>query len=434
MGMLCAPGISTVKHDKVIIQQSSLLTVPLLSCRWLAKQACDSLARNTVREIRHLKRADGPAAVLAIGTANPPNRLSQEEYVEYYFRVTKSQHLTDLKRKFKLICDRTATEKRFFHHTQELLDAHPRFFDGGQDRLEIAAAVAPELAASAATKAIAKWGRPATDITHLILSTNSCALSPGVDLRLASLLGLGSSVVRTLLQLTGCSGGSASLRLAKDIAENNCGARVLVACVELSVAALRGPEENYPHTLISQAIFSDGAGAVIVGADAVHPLERPLFEMVSASQTVIPDTDRVAVIKTGEGGIYHQLFMQELAPIATHNIERCISDELKQLGIDAQWNDLFWAVHPGVTALLDSIDLALMLDPGKLAASRTVLREYGNMLSATVIFVLDEQRRRMEEDGEEGVWGVMLGFGPGFTIETMVLHATTNLKQNHARM
>jgi predicted naringenin-chalcone synthase len=80
---------------------------------------------------------------------------------------------------------------------------------------------------------------------------------------------------------------------------------------------------------------------------------------------------------------------------------------------------------------LDHIEKALRLEPAKLTASRTVLREYGNMLGATIIFVLDEQRRRMEEDGEGGEWGVMMGFGPGFTIETMVLHATSNLKKKY---
>lgn len=58
----------------------------------------------TVCEIRHAQRADGPAAVLAIGTANPTNCVSQEEYPDYYFRVTKSEHLTDLKHKLKSIC------------------------------------------------------------------------------------------------------------------------------------------------------------------------------------------------------------------------------------------------------------------------------------------------------------------------------------------
>uniref|UniRef100_A0ACD6A9P8 Uncharacterized protein n=1 Tax=Avena sativa TaxID=4498 RepID=A0ACD6A9P8_AVESA len=392
----------------------------------------------TVLEIRRLQRADGPAAVLAIGTANPPHCVSQEEFPDYYFRLTKSEHLTDLKHELRTLCQKSGTEKRFFHHTPEMLDAHPHFLDAGRpsldDRLEIAAAAAPELAAAAAAKAIARWGRPATDITHLVLSTNSCARAPGADTRLASLLGLRPTVARTTLNLNGCAAGAGSLRLAKDLAENNRGARVLVVCVELTLVAFRGPEHNYPQSLISQATFGDGAGAVIVGADDTveqYPTERPLFEMVSASQTLVPGTEHAIAMRLTEAGLDGHISIRDLVPIAARNVEQCLSALLEQLGLGGVgWNDLFWAVHPGSRAIVDHIDAALRLDPGKLAASRTVMREYGNMLGATVIFVLDEQRRRMEEDdGEEGVWGVMMGFGTGFTIEAMVLHATTNLKQ-----
>ncbi|KAF7002282.1 hypothetical protein CFC21_017791 [Triticum aestivum] len=396
---------------------------------------------STVREIRRSQRAEGAAAVLAIGTANPANCVSQEEYPDYYFRVTKSQHLTDLKQKFKAMCQMTPTDKRYFHHTEELLDAHPDFLCRGKPsldaRLAIAAVAAPELAASAAAKAIAEWGRPATDITHLVVSTNSGAHSPGVDLRLACLLGIRASVRRTMLYLNGCSAGAASLRLAKDLAENNCGARVLVVCVELTIVSFRGPEEAdaHPHTLISQAFFGDGAGAVIIGADAMHPVERPIFKMVSASQTMIAGTDRVLTMQLTEAGLDGHIFTKELVPIAAKHIDQCLTDAFQPLGVMSDganlWNDLFFVVHPGIRGILDHIEGALQLESGKLAASRTVLREYGNMLGATVIFVLDEQRRRMEEDrGVRGEWGVMMGFGPGFTIETMVLHAVASNPHN----
>ncbi|XBJ14269.1 hypothetical protein VPH35_006342 [Triticum aestivum] len=392
---------------------------------------------SSVREIRRLQRADGPAAILAVGTANPPNCVSQEEYPDYYFRVTKSQHLTGLKKQLKTFCEMTSTEMRYFHHTEELLDAHPEFLYHDKPsldaRLDIAAAAAPELAASAAAKAIAKWGRPATDITHLIVSTNSGMHAPGVDLRLASLLALHASVCRTMLNLNGCSAGAASLRLAKDMAENNRGARVLVACVELTVVNFRGPEEAYPHRLISQAAFGDGAGAVIVGADAVHPVEHALFEMVSASQTTIPATDGVLNMQLTEAGLDGHIFTRELIPLAAQHIEQCLMDAFQPLGImsdGTKWNDMFFVVHPGIRGIMDHIDGALQLDHGKLAASRTVLRDYGNMLGATLIFVLDEQRRRMEDEGETGEWGVMMGFGPGFTVETMVLHVVASNLHN----
>ncbi|PUZ68296.1 hypothetical protein GQ55_2G015100 [Panicum hallii var. hallii] len=386
----------------------------------------------TVREIRRTQRADGPAAVLGIGTANPTNYVFQEEFPDYYFRVTNKEHLTDLKDTFKKLCRIMGLEKRYFHHTEQLLNSHPGLLHGTPSaldaRLDIVAKAAPELAASAAAKAIARWGRPATDITHLVVSTNAEARSPGADLGLATLLGLRHDVCRTVLQLNGCSAGCAALRLAKDLAENNRGARVLVACVELTITSFRAPHEGDSFdTLIPQALFGDGAGAVVVGADAVHPAERPLFEMVSASQILIPGSEHLLSIQLGGSGIDGDISFN-LPRFAAQNLKRCLLDAFGALavnGVEWKWNDLFWAVHPGSHGILDHIDSALGLEPRKLAASRTVVRDYGNMLSATVIFVLEELRRRMDEEGDEAdEWGMMVGFGPGFTVETMVLHAT----------
>ncbi|KAF0905299.1 hypothetical protein E2562_003897 [Oryza meyeriana var. granulata] len=314
-----------------------------------------------------------------------------------------------------------------------MINAHPEFVDRASQsldaRLEIAAAAVPELAASAAAKAIDQWGRPATDITHLIVTTNAGAHAPGADVRLVSLLGLRPTVRRTMIHLNGCSAGAAALRLAKDLAENNRDARVLVACVELTVLTFRGPD--CPHTVTCQALFGDGAGAVIVGADAVHSVEHPMFEMVSVSQTLIPGTEHVITMQFTEHGLDGNIASKELVPLAAAKVEQCLSDVLAPLGLDGvEWNDLFWAVHPGSPLILDHIEKALRLKQGKLAASRRVLREYGNMLGSTLIFVLDEQRRRMDEEGDGTEWGVMMGFGPGFTIETMVLHAPECPKKN----
>ncbi|KAF7106550.1 hypothetical protein CFC21_107271 [Triticum aestivum] len=388
------------------------------------------------REIRRLQRADGPAAMLAIGTANPPNCVSQDEYPEYYFRVTKSEHLAEkLTDTLKIICALTGNERRFIYNTEKMLSAHPEFLDRAlpslEQRLAIVAAAAPELLAAAATKAIAIWGRPATDITHLVVVTNSGAGAPSADVHLATLLGLHHNVRRTVLHLNGCFAGCSALRLAKDLAENNRGARVLVACVELmSVAGFRGPDlsEDSVNNLIRNTVFGDGAGAVIVGADPVEPVERPLFEMVSASQTVVPNTLQLLSTELKTYGLDGNV-STKLPKLVADSIKQCLLDSFGPLGIEVKWNDLFWAVHPGAIAILDKIDRILLLEPGKLMASRTVAREYGNMLSATIIFVLDEQRRRMEEEGEWAEWGAMVGFGPGFTMETMVLQATSNLKK-----
>ncbi|TVU45736.1 hypothetical protein EJB05_05234, partial [Eragrostis curvula] len=197
------------------------------------------LGNQLMANIRRAQRADGPASVLGIGTANPrANCVRQDDYADYYFRVTKSEHLTDtLKAKLKRICtygrkrDKSAIKKRYFHHDEAVLDAHPEFLDRAAPsldaRLDILAGAVPELASAAAAKAIAEWGRPASDITHLVVATYSGAHMPGADHRLASLLGLRPTVRRTMLYMNGCTSGSAALRIAKDIAENERGARVL---------------------------------------------------------------------------------------------------------------------------------------------------------------------------------------------------------------
>lgn len=278
----------------------------------------------------------------------------------------------------------------------------------------------PELAASAAVKAITEWGRPATDITHLIFSTFSSARTPSADRQLATLLGLRPSVCRTNLNLHGCYGGARALQLAKEVAENNRGARVLVASSEVTLIGFCGPEEGCFDTIVGQGLFGDGAGAVIVGADPVEPVERSLFEMVFASQTTIPNTEQEITTRLMEGGMGFHISNQ-VPRLVGENVERCLLDAFASLGIaGAEWNNLFWAIHPGGRKILDKIEEVLRLEDGKLAASRKVLSEYGNMSGSTAIFVLDELRRRRDEEPAE--WGVTMSFGPGMTVETMVLH------------
>uniref|UniRef100_J3MLH1 Chalcone/stilbene synthase C-terminal domain-containing protein n=1 Tax=Oryza brachyantha TaxID=4533 RepID=J3MLH1_ORYBR len=151
--------------------------------------------------------------------------------------------------------------------------------------------------------------------------------------------------------------------------------------------------------------------------------------MVAVSQTVLPETEHVLNMRLTEHGLDGHISIKDLIPLAAGKAEENLTDAFRQLGLAAvEWNDMFWAVHPGIPSILDRIETALRLDPGKLAASRRVVREYGNMLGASLMFVLDEQHRRMEEEGDGAEWGVMMGFGPGFTIETMVLHSPEGIR------
>ncbi|CAN6381400.1 unnamed protein product [Urochloa humidicola] len=250
------------------------------------------------------------AAVLAIGTAYPANCVLQDDFPDWYFRVTRSDHLATLKAKMKRICEKSGVRKRHFHHTKEMIVSHPEFLDRAMPslgaRLRITDDTMPELAAAAAAKAIAEWGRPAADITHLVFSTNSGAAAPGPDLLLAARLGLRA----TVLHLHGCFAGSGALRLAKDLAENGAGrgARVLVVSADASVFGFRAPDEAHLDVPVVNSIFGDGAGAVIVGAGPMAAaVERPVFHKVAAAQAALPGTERAIVMRVRETGLDYRM-------------------------------------------------------------------------------------------------------------------------------
>jgi predicted naringenin-chalcone synthase len=140
--------------------------------------------------------------------------------------------------------------------------------------------------------------------------------------------------------------------------------------------------------------------------------------MVSAAQTVLPESEGGAEGQLNASGLVFRPSF-ELPAMVRDNIEQCLAEGVGKHVAHGGWNDLFWAVHPGGRKILDVVEDRLALAPGKLDASRHVLSEYGNMSGASIIFVLDELGRR--GDMPSGGLGVMLGIGPGISIETMLL-------------
>ncbi|PNX90483.1 chalcone and stilbene synthase family protein, partial [Trifolium pratense] len=191
-----------------------------------------------LEKIRESQRANGPATILAIGTATPSNCIYQSDFTDYYFRVTKSEHMTQLKAKLNRICEKSMIKKRYIHLTEEILKENPNIsayeepsLNARQDML---VKEVPKLGEQAASKAIAEWGRPKSEITHLIFCSTSGVDMPGADYQLIKLLNLNPSIKRFMLYHQGCFAGGTVLRLAKDLAENNIGARVLVVCSEIT--------------------------------------------------------------------------------------------------------------------------------------------------------------------------------------------------------
>ncbi|MCH96652.1 chalcone synthase, partial [Trifolium medium] len=157
-------------------------------------------------------------------------------------------------------------KKRYIHLTEEILKENPNISTYEESSLNARQNIlineVPKLGEKAASKAIKEWGRPKSEITHLIFCSTSGVDMPGADYQLIKLLNLNPSTKRFMLYHQGCFAGGTVLRLAKDLAENNIGARVLVVCSEITVVSF------HPDTTI----------------------ERPLFHIVSASDTILPNS------------------------------------------------------------------------------------------------------------------------------------------------
>ncbi|XP_078154462.1 stilbene synthase 4-like [Carex rostrata] len=376
------------------------------------------------------QRSKGFAYVLAVGTAVPPQKLSADYMNDRYFKVSNTEHLTELKKKFVKISKATTIQSKYIYATEEMLKEHPNIAacmePSLDDRLDILVEEVPKLGQKAALAAIKEWGQPVSKITHLIVATNSGADCPGADARLVHLLGLSRTVKRYMLYYQGCHAGATTLRLAKDLAENNRGARVLIITSENILHAYRGPDETYSDFLVSTALFADGAAAVVVGADPDLEVERPLYEIVSARETLIPNTmDELGMQLREVGNLV--ILAPAIPKHISANIEGCLIEAFSSLGI-TDWNSLFWISHPGGPAILNQVEAKLKLDKDKLRLSRKILSEYGNMSSPTVLFVLDELRKESVKEGKLTTgggleYGVLLGFGPGLSIETIVLRS-----------
>ncbi|KAI3794207.1 hypothetical protein L1987_36836 [Smallanthus sonchifolius] len=154
-----------------------------------------------IAAIRESQRAKGPATILAIGTATPANCVYQADYPDYYFRITNSEHMVDLKQKFKRMCEKSMIKKRYMQLTEEFLKEHPEICEYSAPSLDarqdVVVVEVPKLGKEAAVKAIKEWGKPKSNITHLIFCTTSGVDMPGADYQLTKLLGLRPSVKRS---------------------------------------------------------------------------------------------------------------------------------------------------------------------------------------------------------------------------------------------
>ena len=347
-----------------------------------------------------------------IGTAVPPNDIHAP------FLVFARSLLADERSRgvFDRMAERSGIDHRFSVMRAgapgaDQVDADGFLNRGGFPSTGARMARYEQHAADLAAQAVEALGEDPRGFTHIVVASCTGFTAPGLDQVLASRLGMRTDIERTLVGFMGCYAAVSALRCAYHAVRSDPAARVLV--VNLELCSLHIQETPELETALSFMLFGDGATAALVSAAPEG------LGMLDFRSTTLPDSAGLITWRIGDQGFDMKLSGKVPGRIATAlrtELERNDSGGLLR-GLATQQVDL-WAVHAGGRTVLDGVEQGLRLSRGALDWSRGVLRDFGNMSSATIMFILDRMMRAAPAAAGSPQTGLAMAFGPGLCAET----------------
>jgi predicted naringenin-chalcone synthase len=251
----------------------------------------------------------------------------------------------------------------------------------------------------------------AKDITHLITISCTGFYAPGPDYDIITQLGLKPSTERYHIGFMGCYAAITGLKLAYRICAASKYANVLLIANELCTLHFQGGNEM--DDLISASVFADGsAGVIVSSAEPEHGL---YFEVCDFATEILNEGSDDMAWTIGDTG-FNMVLSSYIPDILSNNLNQFLQPVLSRFQLDQQDIDI-WAIHPGGRSILDRVEKQLDLNDDALNYSRHILSEFGNMSSATILYVLKEI---LEDPGkaDERLNVFAMAFGPGITIES----------------
>jgi len=357
------------------------------------------------------------SAILSIATAVPKNTLESQAFAEFFInacalndvQAAKVRWLsgrTGIITRHSVLDDFTKVRADWSFFNQDYPENQPSTYK----RNEIYMHYAPQLALEAAQKAIKNWAGSPEEITHIISVSCTGMMAPGIEFFLHEQLGTHHTVQRYGLNFMGCFGAFRGLAMADAFAQQNPKNRILVVCTEL--CSLHIQTEFSLNNIIGNALFADGSAAVIVGTQA-RDGEQALWEIEHCMFFALPDSRDVMTWKIGEHG-----YVMNLGPeVPVHIGNQIVSIAQQVMGNKTTGDQADWLIHPGGKSIISVIEKACNLQPEQTLASWDILANYGNMSSPTFLFVL-ERALALQQNNQ---WAVGLAFGPGLSVDGMLL-------------
>ena len=351
--------------------------------------------------------------VLSVGTAVPGNKITQPYAKDFARRMFSEGGRRNVERLLPVF-DHAGIEERYLCVPFEWADENHTFTQKNDLYVESAT----DLSEKAARRALAKAGVEPEDIGSVVFASTTGTASPSIGHMLISRLGLSEDVRVLPMYGRGCAAGAVGLAEVADRARTHAGKPALLVAVEVcSYTYQRG--DRTKSNLISSALFADGAAAVVVGTGsrAAGAGSGAVPEVVGTHTTTWPSSEDIMGWDIIDTGMRVRL-SRDLAKFLLDRLPDTVEAACSEWGIDR--HDIkHFVTHPGGPKVLDAVEDAFGLARGDLTLSRETLKYYGNMSSATVLFVLD--RFMQQGEYEEGDLVLLSAVGPGFSCEHVLL-------------
>lgn len=345
------------------------------------------------------------ARVASIATAVPPFALEQAEIGE---RVRAQFHHSNVVARLMPVFANTGIERRYSCVPVEwYYEPH-----SWQDRNAVYLAHAPVLLESAAREALAKAGQAPEDIDTIVVVSTTGIATPSLDALLMERLPFRRTVRRLPIFGLGCVGGAVGIARAATMADAFAGSNVLLLVVELCALWFRRDDVSKSN-IVATALFGDGAAAAVFASDGKVP------RVAASGEYTFPRTLDIMGWDVASDGL-SAIFSRDIPHLVESELRDVADAYLRETGCTRADVDHFLS-HPGGTKVIDALEHAYGVPAGALHDSRTILREYGNMSSVTLLFVLERALRCGALSN--GGWNraLLSAMGPGFTAAFVTL-------------
>ncbi|HWR82819.1 MAG TPA: 3-oxoacyl-[acyl-carrier-protein] synthase III C-terminal domain-containing protein [Candidatus Deferrimicrobium sp.] len=345
--------------------------------------------------------------VCAVTTAVPPHKITQAQAQEFA-RAVFGARIPNFDGTLQTF-QNSGIETRYFSMPVEWFAKQHSF----PEKNEAYLASAVELSGRAASDLLREARVEPSEIDYVIYVNTTGLATPSIDAHLINLLGLRPDVRRTPIWGLGCAGGAAGLSQAYHYALGHPDELVLVVAAEL--CGLTFMRDDYSKSnLVATALFGEGAAAVLIAGDENKADGLPVIATQSRFFPHSLDVMGWNVVSEG----LQVVFAKRIPDIINQSAKDDFAHFLSKYNLTLDDISAF-LFHPGGRKVLEAYQTTLGLSDDRMALSRDILRDYGNMSSVTVLFVL---KRYLEQFGVgRGGYGLISALGPGFCSESLLI-------------